>query len=82
MTLTFTADGLPPGLSLDPDTGIISGTLDNSASQGGNNGVYTVEITATDANWRLGQPDLRVGREQPGSDRRTRHRQRPTRTPP
>ncbi|KCV58046.1 retention module-containing protein [Bordetella bronchiseptica] len=49
-TLTFTADGLPPGLSLDPDTGIISGTLDNSASQGGNNGVYTVEITATDAN--------------------------------
>ncbi|MFJ0453242.1 type I secretion C-terminal target domain-containing protein, partial [Bordetella bronchiseptica] len=26
------------------------GTLDNSASQGGNNGVYTVEITATDAN--------------------------------
>ncbi|WP_099722385.1 retention module-containing protein [Bordetella bronchiseptica] len=51
-TLTFTADGLPPGLTLDPATGIISGTLDNSASQGGanNDGVYTVEITATDAN--------------------------------
>ncbi|KDD15907.1 retention module-containing protein [Bordetella bronchiseptica] len=48
-TLTFTADGLPPGLSLDPATGIISGTLDNSASQGGNNGVYTVKITATDS---------------------------------
>ncbi|KDD99454.1 Ig domain protein, partial [Bordetella bronchiseptica SBL-F6116] len=48
-TLTFTADGLPPGLTLDPATGIISGTLDNSASQGGNNGVYTVKITATDS---------------------------------
>ncbi|WP_235558686.1 ribonucleoside-diphosphate reductase subunit alpha [Bordetella bronchiseptica] len=43
---------MPPGLTLDPATGIISGTLDNSASQGGanNDGVYTVEITATDAN--------------------------------
>ncbi|MFJ0859104.1 retention module-containing protein, partial [Bordetella bronchiseptica] len=36
-TLTFTANGLPPGLTLDPATGIISGTLDNSASQGGAN---------------------------------------------
>ncbi|WP_176090513.1 retention module-containing protein, partial [Achromobacter anxifer] len=46
--LTYTATGLPPGLTLDPVTGIISGTLDHSASQGGNDGVYTVTITATD----------------------------------
>ena len=47
-TLTFTATGLPPGLTIDPNTGIITGTIDHSASQGGNNGVYTVVVTATD----------------------------------
>ncbi|MFA5622011.1 MAG: VCBS domain-containing protein [Thermovirgaceae bacterium] len=48
--LTFSADGLPAGLSIDPDTGKISGTIDRSASQGGpgDNGVYTVTVTATD----------------------------------
>ncbi|WP_419342739.1 retention module-containing protein [Achromobacter sp. PD1] len=46
--LTFTATGLPPGLTIDPNTGIITGTIDHSASQGGNNGVYTVTVTATD----------------------------------
>lgn len=44
-TLSYTATGLPPGLSLDPQTGIISGTLDHGASDGG---PYTVVITATD----------------------------------
>ncbi|WP_235515218.1 putative Ig domain-containing protein, partial [Achromobacter sp. Root83] len=39
---------MPPGLTIDPDTGIISGTLDKSASQGGEHGVYAVTITATD----------------------------------
>ena len=50
--LTFTAIGLPPGLTLDPNTGEITGTIDNSASQGGPNldGVYSVEVTATDDN--------------------------------
>ncbi|MEQ4616528.1 MAG: retention module-containing protein, partial [Corticimicrobacter sp.] len=48
-TLTFSAANLPPGLSIDPVTGLITGTLDNSASQGGNGGVYTVVITATDS---------------------------------
>ncbi|PWF21741.1 retention module-containing protein [Corticimicrobacter populi] len=47
--LTFSATNLPPGLSIDPVTGLITGTLDNSASQGGNGGVYTVVITATDS---------------------------------
>ncbi|KRC70730.1 hypothetical protein ASE30_14315 [Achromobacter sp. Root83] len=46
--LTFSATGLPPGLTIDPDTGVISGTLDKSASQGGEHGVYAVTITATD----------------------------------
>ncbi|MEO0878538.1 MAG: Ig-like domain-containing protein, partial [Pseudomonadota bacterium] len=48
--LTFSATGLPPGLSIDPMTGVISGTVDGSASQGGPNldGLYTAIITATD----------------------------------
>ena len=47
---TYIAEGLPPGLHIDPDTGIISGTVDNSASQGGpaHDGVYNVTITAED----------------------------------
>jgi CshA-type fibril repeat protein/VCBS repeat-containing protein len=48
--LTFTATGLPPGLTIDPATGVISGTIDRSASQGG---PYTVTVTATDPS---GQP--------------------------
>jgi VCBS repeat-containing protein len=46
--LTYTATGLPPGLSIDPDTGVISGNINHAASQGGNNGVYTVTVSATD----------------------------------
>ena len=43
--LTFTATGLPPGMVIDPATGIISGTLPADASQAG---PYTVTVTATD----------------------------------
>jgi VCBS repeat-containing protein len=54
-TLNFGASGLPTGLVIDPVTGIISGTVDNSASQGGNDpvaapGVYVVTLTGTDTN--------------------------------
>ena len=51
-TLTYTATGLPNGLTLDLNSGEITGTIDNSASQGGpsSDGVYTVEVTATDDN--------------------------------
>ncbi len=48
--LTFTASGLPPGLALNPATGIISGTLQHDASQGGiaSDGSYDVTVTASD----------------------------------
>ncbi|WP_461538871.1 Ig-like domain-containing protein, partial [Spongorhabdus nitratireducens] len=45
--LTFSAANLPPGLSIN-DQGLITGTLDPSASQGGTDGSYSVTITATD----------------------------------
>lgn len=48
-TLTYTVSGLPAGLSIDGNTGQITGTIDRSASQGGSNGVYSVTVTATDA---------------------------------
>lgn len=49
--LMFSAVGLPPGLTIDPLTGRISGTLTPGASQGGNAGqpgLYLVTITAED----------------------------------
>ena len=51
-TLTYTATGLPTGLMLDLNSGIISGTIDNSASQGGpaSDGVYSIDVTADDGN--------------------------------
>ncbi|MBP6018350.1 MAG: cadherin-like domain-containing protein [Burkholderiaceae bacterium] len=48
-TLTYSASGLPTGLTIDPMTGLITGTVDRSASQGGTGGVYSVTITATDS---------------------------------
>ncbi len=53
-------DTLPPGLSIDPNTGIISGTVTSNA-----NSPYTVTISATDDNgdpasvtftWTIGPP--------------------------
>jgi len=56
---TFTATGLPDGLSIDPNSGIISGTIASDA------GTSTVTITATDPStnvsvyvtitWTIGQ---------------------------
>jgi large repetitive protein len=48
-TLNFSATGLPAGLAIDTTTGVISGTIDRSASQTGG-GVYTVAVTASDGN--------------------------------
>ncbi|MEZ5924679.1 MAG: Ig-like domain-containing protein [Hyphomicrobiaceae bacterium] len=60
-TLTFTATGLPPGLSISP-AGVITGTIDHSASV---TGPYSVTVTATDDHgaatqqtftWTVGNP--------------------------
>ena len=40
---------LPAGLTINSITGLITGTVDRSASQGGTGGVYSVIVTATDA---------------------------------
>ncbi len=47
-TLSFSATCLPPGLSINPFTGIITGTIDHSASQGGIDGVYNVVVSVSD----------------------------------
>ncbi len=44
-TLTYEATGLPEGLSIDPDTGEVSGTIASGAAQ---NSPYTVEVTVSD----------------------------------
>ncbi len=52
-TLSYTATGLPTGLSINPATGEITGTIDKSASQGGTGGVYSVVVTADDGHGGL-----------------------------
>ncbi len=47
-TATYSAANLPLGLSINPTTGVISGTIDRSASQGGTGGVYNVVVTRSD----------------------------------
>jgi VCBS repeat-containing protein len=42
--LSYSATGLPDGLSIDSETGVISGTLDADAHE---NGPYTVTVTAS-----------------------------------
>src|SRR5262249_27869691 len=44
-TLSYSATGLPAGLSISSSTGVISGTLGSSASA---NSPYTVVLTVTD----------------------------------
>jgi VCBS repeat-containing protein len=46
--LSYSATGLPPGLSINASTGVISGTLASDASQAANGGVFTVVVTASD----------------------------------
>jgi hypothetical protein len=43
--LTFSAEGLPPSLTIDPDTGLISGVLPMWAM---NESPYTVKVTVID----------------------------------
>jgi hypothetical protein len=46
---SYSASGLPSGLSIDTATGVISGTLAANASQGVTGGVYTILVTAKDS---------------------------------
>ncbi|MDZ7708511.1 MAG: VCBS domain-containing protein [Trueperaceae bacterium] len=48
--LTFALSDAPAGLAIDPATGVVTGTVDGSASQGGpdSDGAYAVTITAYD----------------------------------
>jgi hypothetical protein len=64
-TLTYSASGLPTGLSIDPSTGAISGTL---ASGDATDSPYTVTVTATDGTysssttftWTVGEADAPI----------------------
>jgi VCBS repeat-containing protein len=49
-SLGYAASGLPAGLSIDPVTGVITGTIDHSASQGGSlaDGIYDITVTVDD----------------------------------
>jgi hypothetical protein len=49
-TLTYTAAGLPPGLTIDPATGVISGTLPYTSA-----GPYTPSVSVTDGTLSAGQ---------------------------
>lgn len=50
-TISFSANGLPPGLSIDPITGVISGHVSSTASIGGpaGDGTYSVTIIIDDS---------------------------------
>ena len=50
--LTYTATGLPPGLSITASNGVISGTLSNTASA---NSPYAVTVTASDGSHTASQ---------------------------
>ena len=56
--LTYAVTGLPAGLTIDPNTGVISGTVDSSASQ---NGPYDVTVTAIDADGLTGESTFTLG---------------------
>lgn len=47
-TITYSAKGLPAGLSINTSTGVISGTIATGAS---NSSPYTVTVTATDGTY-------------------------------
>ena len=53
--LTYSATGLPDGLSIDPSSGLISGTISYTASSGS---VYSVRVTVTDSGDPVNSTDV------------------------
>ncbi|MEH6771667.1 malectin domain-containing carbohydrate-binding protein, partial [Maribacter arcticus] len=49
-SISYTQTGLPDGLTIDTNTGLISGTIAAGTSTGGsaNSGIYPISVTATD----------------------------------
>jgi hypothetical protein len=59
-TLGYTASGLPPGLGIDPDTGVISGTVGGSSNEPYNVSVHVSDgslITTVDFSWTVNAPN-------------------------
>ncbi|MDX1994971.1 MAG: putative Ig domain-containing protein, partial [bacterium] len=54
-SITFSAEGLPNGLSIDPNTGTISGTISNAVNADEAQRGYSVTIFATDGEGAVGQ---------------------------
>lgn len=50
-TLSFSAEGLPSGLSINPQSGVITGVVGSSAAQT-SNGSYTATVVANDGHGR------------------------------
>jgi large repetitive protein len=55
----FSATGLPPGVSIDPYSGVISGTFDRTAIVDGNM-TYDVTINVADVNGGNGRTNVRI----------------------
>jgi VCBS repeat-containing protein len=79
-TLSFAISGLPAGLGFNPATGVVTGTVDHRASQGGLGGVYTVSVAADDGhggltirsfNWTISNPAPIAKNDALGTDQNT-----------
>ncbi len=75
LALTYSATGLPTGLSINT-TGLISGTVASGAAEGGSGGTYLVTVVASDAQgdsgaqqfyWSINAPVLGPSLTNPGS---------------
>ena len=65
VTFSYTATGLPLGLSIAPTTGLITGTVVSTFTQ---HGPYSVTVTASDAAGNTGNASVHVDGEQCRAD--------------